>query len=117
MLAGPKYRAPRSIVEFDHKLGLARNSLVIKNPVQWTSVLRWVEGHIVEQDSQPAWVTTHTEPIVKASINFPAKVWWAIVRSHIRLTLVDHILMLESAVLVANVFASYDIDWARLVAE
>lgn len=40
-------------------------------------------GFIVEQGPKPSWVTTHLEPIIKASLSFPTKFWWLIVRSRI----------------------------------
>lgn len=57
------------------------------------------------------------EPIVKASVSFPAKFWWDIVRPRIRPTLVDNTLTLERAILVASILAGYDTDWAHLIIE
>lgn len=67
-------------------------------------------GYIADQSLEPAWVATHSEPIVKASLSFLAKFWWAVVRSRTRPTLANNTLMLEHAVLVANISASYDVD-------
>lgn len=48
---------------------------MIKDPEQRATIIRWVAGYIAKQGSELAWVTTHSEPIVKASLNFLAKVW------------------------------------------
>lgn len=74
-------------------------------------------GFIAEQGPVPAWVTTHTEPIIKALLNIPAKFWWAIVQSNIQLTLANNALTLERAILVTYIAAGYDIDWACLKAD
>lgn len=52
-----------------------------------------------------------------ALLNFPAMLWWTVVRSRIRLTLADNTLMAKCALLVVSILAHYDIDWARLIAE
>lgn len=91
MLFYPQYHAPSSIAEFENMLGQAKNSLVMKDLVQQTSLLRWVVDQIVELGLEPARVTTYTKPIVKASLNFPTKFWWVIVRSY-RLTLANNTL-------------------------
>lgn len=74
-------------------------------------------GYITERGSKPAWVATHLDPIAKASFSFIAKFWWAIFCSHIQSTLADNTLMLEYAVLVTSILASYDNDWAYLIAK
>lgn len=73
MLFGPKYRAFRSTAEFDYTLGQVRNPLIMKDIKHRATLLRWVAEYIVEQGPKPTCITTHTEPIVKASLSFPAK--------------------------------------------
>lgn len=102
-------------VEFDYRLGQARTALISNNSVERIELLRWVASHIAEQCPEPAWVTTYMEPIVKASLSFLTKFWWAIVRSDIQPILVDNTLTSERVVLVANILAIYDIYWARLI--
>ncbi|WP_432763273.1 hypothetical protein [Candidatus Phytoplasma australasiaticum] len=66
---------------------------------------------------EPVCVTIHWKPIVKASLNFLAMFWWAVVQSCIQPTFADNTLMLKRVVLVANIIGSYDIDWPHLIAK
>lgn len=52
-----------------------------------------------------------------ASLSFPTKFLWAIVKACIWPTPLDNTLTLEHAVLVASIFAHYNIDWSCLIAE
>lgn len=114
MLFGPAFSTPRSTPEFDYRVGQMRDLLVMRDTVRRASLMSWVAG--AEQGPKVVWVTTYLEPIVKALHSFPAKFWWA-VQSRIRPTLVDNTLMMEHAVLVASILASYNIDCARLKVE
>lgn len=110
MLFGPEFPASRSTTEFYHKVGQMRDLTVIRDPDHRVGLIRWVAELIAEQGPEPAWVATHSEPIVKAYLIFPSNVWWSVIRSHIRATLVDNTLMPNHIVLVANIFAGYEIN-------
>lgn len=73
MLYGPKFTAPRSTKEFDHKVGKTRDLRLMRDADRRASLMRWVASLIVEQGLTPASVATHSKPIVKVSLNFPAK--------------------------------------------
>lgn len=47
--------------------------MIAKDMVQRTELLRWAARHIAERGPETTWVTTHSKPIVKASLSFPAK--------------------------------------------
>lgn len=63
------------------------------------------------------WVSTIFASIVKVSLSFTNKFWWAIVRSLIQLTHTDNIVTPDHAVLVASILGRYDIDWTHLIVE
>lgn len=75
MLFRPKFPAPKSIAKFDHRVGQTRDLHLIRDHNRKADLIRWVFGLIAEQGSEPALVATHSEPIVSASLSFPAKVW------------------------------------------
>lgn len=81
------------------------------------SLLRWVASYIADQGPKLAWVTTHTEAIIKGSLSFPARFWWAVVRFRIWPTLADNTLTPKQTVLVSSILDGYNIEWARLIVE
>lgn len=112
MLFGAKYCAPRSIVEFDYKVGQTRNLLIMNDPKRQATLIRQMAGYITEQGLDPTWVATHMEPIVKSLLSFLAKFQWAIVRSLIWPILAENTLIPEHVILDASILVGYDIDWA-----
>lgn len=48
ILFGPEYRSPRSIADFDYRVGQARNPLIMKDTDHRATLLRWLASHIVE---------------------------------------------------------------------
>lgn len=79
--------------------------------------MRWVARQNAKQGPDPAWVATFIEAIVKASLSFLAKFWWAIMRLWIWPMLANNNLMLDYVILVASILASCGIDWANLIAD
>lgn len=75
---GPTYRAPECTTEFDRWIRQIRQAIIYKNVDQRMKLLRWVTSQIAEPGPELIWVTTHSEPIMKSSLSFPAKFWWAI---------------------------------------
>lgn len=65
----------------------------------------------------PEWIAILFKPIMKASLSFTGKFWWAVVRSWIWPTLVDNTLTPNHDVLVASILVGYNIDWANLIVE
>lgn len=73
VLFSTEYRALRLTIEFYYRLGQARTTLILKDSIQNTSLLRWVAGCTAKQGLEPAWVTIYTEPIMKAPLSFLVK--------------------------------------------
>lgn len=112
---GPMYLALPSTTEFDWQIRKIRQVAISKSVDQQTKLLRWVGSQITECGSEPTWVKTHLELIVKSSVSFLTKFWWVIISSRIRPTFTDSVLTLEGVVLVDNILTGFDIDWAWLI--
>lgn len=78
--------------------------------------MSWIASHIAERGHDACWVF-YPMPIVKASLNFAGKFWWALVRSWIQLSYGDNTLMADHIVLVASIIDGYDIDFAWCIVE
>lgn len=78
--------------------------------------MRWVFGHIAEQVVDAAQIF-EASPIQKATLTFKVKFWWAIMRSHLYITVADNHLTLDHAIMVAYMMASYQIDFTGLIVE
>lgn len=63
------------------------------------------------------WVTNHADLIVKAHISLWAKFWWSTIRWCIQTTFTDNVIILKRSILLANILAGYEIDWARIISE
>lgn len=50
----------------------------MKDMAHGKELMRWIVGHIDEQDIAAEWVSDFV-PIKKATLNFPTKFWWATV--------------------------------------
>ncbi|KAK4713470.1 hypothetical protein R3W88_019377 [Solanum pinnatisectum] len=44
-------------------------------------IMRWIASYIAMEKKAAAWVCDSYVHITKASLTFPAKVWWSIVRA------------------------------------
>uniref|UniRef100_M1DQL5 Putative plant transposon protein domain-containing protein n=1 Tax=Solanum tuberosum TaxID=4113 RepID=M1DQL5_SOLTU len=62
------------------------------------------------------WVTTTSTLITKASLSFPAKVWWAVVQAQLRPTANDNTLSPSLASLVACLMVGYPVNARRIIA-
>lgn len=74
-----------------------------------TTMMVLVVDHITEQGQDPDMVFTSSIQIVKASLNFTGKFWYAVLKSHIWPTHTDNILTLDCTILVASILDGYDI--------
>ncbi|KAK4707234.1 hypothetical protein R3W88_033206 [Solanum pinnatisectum] len=79
-------------------------------------VLRWITKQIIIDGENLVWVTTMPTLIPKASLSFPAKVWWAVVRAQLRPTGNDNTLSPSLALLVACLMAGYPVNVVRIIA-
>lgn len=43
---------------------------LMRNPACMATLVRWVANHIAKQGQDPEWISTLSEPIVMASLNF-----------------------------------------------
>lgn len=117
MLFGPKFPTPRSISEFEQKLRQTKDLTLMRDADCIASLMRWVAGWIIVKGSKPAWEATLSVPIFKASLSYPTKFLWVVVKSRIRSMLVDNSSMLEHPMLVSSILVGYEIDSAHLIVE
>lgn len=73
------------------------------------SLLRWVPDHITEPGTNANEVSS-SMPIIKDSLNFDNRFWWAVVYTRIWKTHIDNTLMLSCTVLTSSIIAGYDIN-------
>ncbi|KAH0679020.1 hypothetical protein KY284_020105 [Solanum tuberosum] len=78
-------------------------------------VLRWIAKQIAIDGENAVWVTTTPTLITKASLSFPDKDWWAIVRAQLRPTANDNTLSPSLASLVACLMVGYPINAGRII--
>uniref|UniRef100_M1DRY0 Putative plant transposon protein domain-containing protein n=1 Tax=Solanum tuberosum TaxID=4113 RepID=M1DRY0_SOLTU len=79
-------------------------------------VLRWIARQIVVHGENAAWVTGTPILITKASLSFPAKVRWAVVRAQLRPTCNDNTMSPSLASLVACLMAGYQVKVRWIIA-
>ena len=60
----------------------------------------WIAKHIAIDGEHASWVTTTPNTIAKATLTFSAKVWWVVVRAHLRPMANDNTLSLSLALLI-----------------
>ncbi|MCD7473210.1 hypothetical protein HAX54_014867 [Datura stramonium] len=92
MLYGPNFMTPASTTEFDYRMR------------EWHQQHRWLAQ--VLTDGQPSWLTNPKERIVKSTLTFVAKFWWAVVRLRLLLTGGDNTLAKDKAVPMTNLMSS-----------
>lgn len=80
-----------------------------------TKLLRWIAGQICKAGVAPAWVTNHTNPIMKSHLSFRANFWWSIIYWRIRPIFMDNVVTLERVALLASIMAGYAINWAPII--
>ncbi|KAM3217714.1 putative protein isoform X1 [Capsicum annuum] len=116
LLFGTEFKAPTSTAEYNHRVSIVKDRVKMADPVQRSSLLKWVASFIAENREEASWVTSKGT-ITKASLNFAAKFWWAIVRSRLGSTSGDNRLTPDRAVLVASIMAGYNINIPRYIVE
>lgn len=79
--------------------------------------MRQVVAKIAEQVSDSTKIAILANSIMKASLNFPTKLWWVVLRSWIQPTLAINTFTLDHVNIVANILAGQEIYWANLIAE
>uniref|UniRef100_M1D9H8 Putative plant transposon protein domain-containing protein n=1 Tax=Solanum tuberosum TaxID=4113 RepID=M1D9H8_SOLTU len=79
-------------------------------------VLHWIVRKIAIDWENAVWVTTTPTLIMKASLSFPAKVWWAVVRAQLRSTANDNTLSPSLASFVACLMVGYPINVGLIIA-
>lgn len=60
---------------FNHILGQTRDKALMRDLARRVNFIRWVTDEIIEQGPDPEWITTSSEPIIKASLSFISKFW------------------------------------------
>ncbi|KAH0722909.1 hypothetical protein KY290_005575 [Solanum tuberosum] len=81
MLYGSEYSAPVSVGLFEGKHHEVTRDATMEDQTSRERVLPWIEKQIAIDGENAVWVTTTPTLITKASLSFPAKVWWAVVRA------------------------------------
>ncbi|KAH0720055.1 hypothetical protein KY284_005085 [Solanum tuberosum] len=110
MLHGPEYSSPASVGLFEgnHHEVTSDTSMEIQSSRE--KVLHWIAKKIAIDRENVVWVTTMPTLITKASLSFPSKVWWAVVRAQLRPTGNDNTLYLSLVSLVACLMAGYPVS-------
>ncbi|KAH0725171.1 hypothetical protein KY284_001036 [Solanum tuberosum] len=88
----------------------------MKDQISRERVMRWIARQIFVDGENAVSVTVTPTLITKASLSFPAKVWWAVVRDQLRPTANDNTLSSLLASLVACLMVDYSINVGRIIA-
>ncbi|KAH0709409.1 hypothetical protein KY284_010836 [Solanum tuberosum] len=107
MLHGLEYSSPASIGLFEAKHHAVTNEAEMKNQTSREHIMRWIASYIAIEKEAATWVSDSHLHIKKASLTFPTKVWWSIVRAQLRATRNDNTLSPSLASLVACLMAGY----------
>uniref|UniRef100_M1D9G1 Integrase core domain containing protein n=1 Tax=Solanum tuberosum TaxID=4113 RepID=M1D9G1_SOLTU len=78
--------------------------------------LRWIARQIAIDGENAVWVTTMPTLITKASLSFPAKVWWVVVHAQLRPITNDNTLSPSLASLIACLMVGYAVSVGRIIA-
>lgn len=100
MLHGLTYIALSSVLLFEGKHHDIRNAANIKDQTSRERVLRWIAKSIASDGEYASSLTTTPTTTAKATLTFPAKVWWVVVRAHLRPMANDNTLSLSLALLI-----------------
>lgn len=79
VLYGLKFQHTALTDEFDHRMQTIQDRNVIKEPAQREELMRWIFGNITEKGITAEWASNFGS-IKKATLNFAAKFWLAIVQ-------------------------------------
>ncbi|KAH0700870.1 hypothetical protein KY284_015085 [Solanum tuberosum] len=77
MLHGPEYTTPTSVGLFEGKHHVVTSESEMEDPTSRERIMRWISGYIATEREEVAWVPDPHVSITKASLTFPAKVWWS----------------------------------------
>ncbi|KAH0709099.1 hypothetical protein KY284_010526 [Solanum tuberosum] len=116
ILHGPEYFAPISVTLFEGKHHEVTSDATVEDQTSRERVLRWIPKKIARDGENAGWVTTTPTLITKASLSFPAKVWWAVVRAQLRSTGNYNTLSPSLASLVASLMVGYPVNAGRIIA-
>ncbi|KAH0750769.1 hypothetical protein KY290_030001 [Solanum tuberosum] len=90
-----------AICLFEGKHHKVTSDATMEDQTSRERVLRWIAKQIAMDGENAVWVTTTPTLITKASLSFPAKVWWAVARAQLRPTANDNTFSPSLASLVA----------------
>ncbi|KAH0706110.1 hypothetical protein KY285_010637 [Solanum tuberosum] len=110
MLHGLEYTAPASVGLFEGKHHEVTSDTTMEIQDSRERVLRWIAKQIAIDGENVVWVTTTPTLITKASLSFPAKVWWVVVRVQLRPTANDNALSPSLDSLVACIMVGYPMN-------
>uniref|UniRef100_M1DLY8 Integrase core domain containing protein n=1 Tax=Solanum tuberosum TaxID=4113 RepID=M1DLY8_SOLTU len=79
----------------------------MEDPSLRECIMHWIGGYIATEGEMVAWLSESHVQITTVSLNFPAKVWWSIVRAQLRPTTNDNTLSPSLALLVACLMDVY----------
>ncbi|KAH0720142.1 hypothetical protein KY284_005172 [Solanum tuberosum] len=107
MLHGPEYTAPPSICLFKGKHHAVTSETEMEDPTSRERVMHWIVSLIASEGENAVWVKGTQVQITKASVSFPTKVWWPVVRAQLQPTANYNTLSPSLASLVACLMAGY----------
>uniref|UniRef100_M1DR88 Putative plant transposon protein domain-containing protein n=1 Tax=Solanum tuberosum TaxID=4113 RepID=M1DR88_SOLTU len=116
MLHGPEYFAPAFAGLFEGKHHEVTSDTTMEIQSSQEKVLRWIAKQIAIDGENAVWVRTTPTLITKASLSFPAKVWWTVDRVKLRSTTNENTLSPSLASLVACLMAGYPVNMGRIIA-
>ncbi|KAH0709273.1 hypothetical protein KY284_010700 [Solanum tuberosum] len=116
MLHGLEYTAPASVGLFEGKHHEVTSDTTMEIQDSRERVLRWIAKQIAIDGENVVWITTTPTLITKASLSFPAKVWWAVVRVQLRPTANDNTLSPSLDSLVACIMVGYPMNVGWIIA-
>ncbi|KAH0715133.1 hypothetical protein KY284_008038 [Solanum tuberosum] len=91
-LHGPEYNTPIVVGLYENCHHSVRIELEMSDHISHESIMRWIAWMITSDSEAASHVANPRLHITKTSLTFPAKVWWAIVRVQLCLTINDNIL-------------------------
>ncbi|KAK4731432.1 hypothetical protein R3W88_024420 [Solanum pinnatisectum] len=77
--------------------------------------MKWISRLIESGSEAAAWVDNPQMHITKASLTFPAKVWWAVVRAQLRSTGNENTISPLLSSLVACIMVGYPLNVGRII--
>lgn len=110
ILHEPKYIAPPSVGLFKGKHHEITNAANMEDQASREKVLHWIAKQIAIDGENKSWVITIPLTIAKATLTYPTKVWWVVVRSQLRPMANDNTLSPSHASLESCLLSGYPVN-------